>query len=93
MIELPEAAVLAKQINETVGGKKIKNVIAVQSPHKLAWYFGDPQEYQSLLTDKLISDAVSYGGQVEIRAGNAKLLFSDGVNLRYYFHYRPTGSI
>ena len=84
MIELPEAAVLAKQINETVVGKKIKNVIAVQTPHKLAWYFGDPQEYKSLLTGKVISEAASHGGQVEITAGNAKLLFSDGVNLRYY---------
>ncbi len=84
MIELPEAAVLAKQINGTVVGKKIKNVIAAQSPHKLAWYFGDPQEYKSLLTGKVISEATSYGGQVEITAGNTKLLFSDGVNLRYY---------
>ena len=84
MIELPEAAVLANQINEAVGGKKIKHVIAAHSPHKLAWYFGDPQEYRSLLTGKVISKAVSFGGQVEITAGNAKLLFSDGVNLRYY---------
>jgi formamidopyrimidine-DNA glycosylase len=84
VIELPEAAVLAKQINETVLGKKIKNVIAAQTPHKLAWYFGDPQEYKSLLTGRVISGATSYGGQVEITAGKAKLLFSDGVNLRYY---------
>jgi len=84
MIELPEAAVLARQINETVVGKKIKNVIATQTPHKLAWYFGNPQKYNSLLAGKVISGAASYGGQVEITAGNAKLLFSDGVNLRYY---------
>lgn len=84
MIELPEAAVLAKQINEIVVGKKIRNVIAVQTQHKLAWYFGNPQEYKSLLTGKVISGAASYGGQVEITAGKAKLLFSDGVNLRYY---------
>ncbi|MFC1927535.1 DNA-formamidopyrimidine glycosylase family protein [Chloroflexota bacterium] len=84
MIELPEAAVLAKQINETVVGKKIKNVIAAHTPHKLAWYFGDPQEYKGLLTGKVVSGATSYGGQVEITAGKAKLAFSDGVNLRYY---------
>jgi len=84
VIELPEAAVLAKQINEIVVGKKIRNVIAVQTQHKLAWYFGNPQEYKSLLTGKVISGAASYGGQVEITAGKAKLLFSDGVNLRYY---------
>jgi len=84
VIELPEAVVLAKQINEIVVGKKIRNVIAVQTQHKLAWYFGNPQEYKSLLTGKVISGAASYGGQVEITAGKAKLLFSDGVNLRYY---------
>jgi len=84
VIELPEATVLAKQINETIAGKKIKNIIAAQTPHKLAWYFGDPQKYKSLLTDKVISWAASYGGQVEITAGKVKLLFSDGVNLRYY---------
>jgi len=84
MIELPEAAVLAEQINEAVVGKKIKSVIAAQTPHKLAWYFGDPQEYRSLLADEVISGATSYGGQLEVTAGKAKLLFSDGVSLRYY---------
>ena len=84
MIELPEAAVLARQIDETVVGKKIKNVIAAHTPHKLAWYFGDPQEYKGLLTGNIVSEAASYGGQVEITAGTAKLVFSDGVNLRYY---------
>jgi formamidopyrimidine-DNA glycosylase len=84
MIELPGAAVLARQINDTVVGKEIKDVIAARAPHKLAWYFGDPQEYKGLLTGKIISEATSYGGQVEITAGKAKLLFSDGVNLRYY---------
>jgi formamidopyrimidine-DNA glycosylase len=84
VIELPEAAVLAKQLNETVVGKKIKNVTAAHTPHKLAWYFGDPQEYKDLLTGKVIGGATSYGGQVEITAGMAKLLFSDGVSLRYY---------
>jgi formamidopyrimidine-DNA glycosylase len=84
MIELPEAAVLSEQINEAVVGKKIRKVIAARTPHKLAWYFGDPQEYKGLLAGKVISGARSYGGQVEITVGKAKLLFSDGVNLRYY---------
>lgn len=84
MIELPEAPVLATQINETIAGKKIKDVVAAHSPHKLVWYLGDPQGYKNLLTGKVITGAASYGGQVEITAGNAKILFSDGVNLRYY---------
>lgn len=84
MIELPEAAVVAKQTNETVVGKRIKNVIAAHTPHKLVWYFGDPRQYRSLLAGKIISGATSYGGHIEITADNAKVLFSDGVNLRYY---------
>jgi len=86
MIELPEAAVLAGQIEETISGKRIKSVVAAQTPHKLAWYFGDPQKYGELLTGKTISQAAAHGGMVEITAGSAKLLFSDGANLR---HYRP----
>ena len=75
---------MARQINETVVGKNIKSVVAAHTPHKLAWYFGDPQEYKDLLAGKAIGGAASYGGQVEITAGKAKLAFSDGVNLRYY---------
>jgi len=84
MIELPEAAVLAEQINRAISGKSIKSVTAARSPHKFAWYFGDPQEYKGLLTGKTISGAVSHGGHLEIAAGSAKILFSDGVNVRYF---------
>ena len=84
MIELPEAAVLAKQVNETVTGKRIKKVIAAQYPHKLAWYCGDPKDYHSVLAGKVIGAAVSYGGLVEIAVSNAILLFGDGVSLRYF---------
>ena len=84
MIELPEAAVLAKQVRETATGKRIKKVIAAQNPHKFAWYYGDPQDYNKLLAGKVIGNAVSYGGLVEIAANNAILLFGDGASLRYY---------
>ena len=84
MIELPEATVLAKQISETVSGKRINKVIAAHNPHKFAWYYGDPQDYQGLLAGKVIGAAVSCGGLVEIAAGSATLLFGDGAGLRYY---------
>jgi formamidopyrimidine-DNA glycosylase len=84
MIELPEDVVLAKQIGEAVTGKRIKNVTTAKSPHKFAWYCGDPKEYSGLLVGKVIGTAASYGGLVEIRVSDATLLFGDGVNLRYY---------
>ncbi len=83
MIELPEAAVLARQINDTVSGKKIKQVIAAHSPHKFAWYQGDPEKYQDILQGKIIDSAEGFGGMVEIKAEDTRIVFGDGVSLRY----------
>lgn len=84
MIELPEAVVLAKQIGKAVTGKRIKKVTAARSPHKFAWYYGDPKEYHGLLVGKAIGTSVSYGGFIEIPVSDAILLFADGVTLRYF---------
>lgn len=84
MIELPEAAVVAQQINETIRGKGIMNVTAAQTPHKFAWYHGDTQKYHGLLAGRAISGAAGVGGHLEIKAEDAVLLLSDGINLRYH---------
>jgi formamidopyrimidine-DNA glycosylase len=84
MLELPEAAVVARQLNATVTTKTIRNVIAAQSPHKFAWYSGDPAGYRNLLVGKTIDGATSWGGMVEIGVEDVVLVFSDGVNLRFH---------
>jgi formamidopyrimidine-DNA glycosylase len=84
MIELPEAAVLAQQLNTAVRTKTIRQVNAGQSPHKFAWYSGDPAGYPGLLTGKTVGAAASLGGMVEIQVEDMALLFSDGVNLRFH---------
>jgi formamidopyrimidine-DNA glycosylase len=84
MIEIPEAESLSRQLTETVNGKRIAGVAAGLSPHKFAWYHGDPKDYDALLRGKTIGTAVARGGMVEIRAGDAMLLFSDGVVLRFH---------
>lgn len=84
MIELPEAAVLAEQLNETVRGKRISAVAAGASPHKFAWFHGDPGAYGRLLRGKTMGLAASYGGLVEIEAEDMRLVFSDGVALRLH---------
>lgn len=83
MIEIPEAIVLSYQINQTLKGKKINNVVTNQSPHKFAWYYGDPSEYNSKLKGKIIEGVCAYAGLVEISLGDIILLLGDGVNLRY----------
>jgi lysophospholipase L1-like esterase/formamidopyrimidine-DNA glycosylase len=84
MLELPEAVTIAGQIEQTLQGKRIMNVSANRSPHKFAWFYGELQNYHDLLTEKTVEKTASYGGLVEIAAGEAWLLFGDGVNLRYY---------
>jgi formamidopyrimidine-DNA glycosylase len=83
MIEIPEAVSLAKQLNETISGKKIARVIAGFSPHKFAWYHGNPKDYDALLRGKTIGRAVTCGGMVEIRAGDAVILLGE-VSPRFH---------
>ena len=84
MLEIPESINIAKQLNQTIKGKVIKKVLANSSPHGFAFYFGDPGNYQSLLYGKTIGEAKAIAGFIEIEAGNVRMLFNDGVNIRYY---------
>jgi formamidopyrimidine-DNA glycosylase len=84
MIELPEAIHIASQLNETIKGKLINGVTAGQTPHKLAWYYGDKSEYLSLLMAKPIGIARARGALVEIEVEKARILFGDGVSVRFH---------
>ena len=83
MIELPEAYVLATQMNEALVGKVVSQVVAAQSPHGFAFYNGDPQNYGAMLKGKTVTGAHAYGGRVELELDDMRLSFFDGVNLRY----------
>jgi formamidopyrimidine-DNA glycosylase len=76
LIELPEAVVLAEQVNTTLRDKRILTATANQSPHKFAWYTGDPATYPHLLAGKTIRTAAAYGNHVEIYADDRTLVIS-----------------
>jgi formamidopyrimidine-DNA glycosylase len=84
MIELPEAVHIADQLNDTVFGKHIADITAAHTPHKLAWYYGEPSNYFDLLAGKTIGKARPFGSMVEISAENTNLLFGEGVNVRFH---------
>ena len=84
MIELPEASTIARQLNETIIGKRIVNVTAAQHPHKFAWYYGDPRAYHELLHGKVIGKAARYGSFIEIEADNTRVLLAEGVNVTFF---------
>lgn len=83
MLEIPESNTIADQLTKTVKGKIVKTVYPPLSPHGFAWYFGDPAEYHDMLAGKMVGSAVAHAGQVEIGIEDARLLFADGVNIRY----------
>jgi len=89
MIELPEAVNISGQLNDTISRKCIANVKAVHTPHKLAWYYGEPLTYSDLLIGRTIGKASSFGSMVEIKAENANILFGEGVNVRFHDKSEP----
>ncbi|MEZ4357359.1 MAG: endonuclease VIII [Eubacteriales bacterium] len=84
MLEIPESTTIARQLNETLRGKTIKKVIANASPHKFAFYHGDPLEYNTLLSGQVIGSSSGIGAMVEITAGNCRIVLGDGASLKYY---------
>ena len=83
MIEIPEAVNLSKQLSERLAGKEIASITAAGSPHKFAWYYGDPDRYAELVVGRTFSGARPVAGFVEGEAGEVRFLFSEGINLRY----------
>jgi formamidopyrimidine-DNA glycosylase len=84
MLEIPESTTISKQLNETVQGKIIKYAEANKSPHKFAWYSGDPGNYNDLLAGKKIGSSFARGGMIEIEAEDCRILCCDGAALRFY---------
>ena len=84
MIEVPEALTIAKQINKSINGKRIDKVVADYSPHKFAWYHGDPQDYSKFLEGKVIGSATAFGGMVYTKVDSAAIVVGEGVVFRYY---------
>ena len=84
MLELPESYNIAKQLNENIAGNKIISVLVNQSPHKLAWLTGETEDYKKMLLQKTITEGNNHGGMVEITAEDAKIVFTDGVNIKYF---------
>jgi formamidopyrimidine-DNA glycosylase len=88
MLELPEAVVMAHQLEETVEGRTIARVTALASPHRFAFFNGDPAGYDAALRSAVVERAGAIGGMVELVAGAMSLLVSDGAVLR--FHESPS---
>lgn len=84
MLEIPESLTIARQLNETVKGKRIVQAQAGHTKHGFTWYEGDPVEYGPKIEGKIVGESMGIGSKVEIEIGDYSLVFADGANLRYY---------
>lgn len=61
MFELPEYLTLARQMAETITGKKIRQGRLGNSLHKFVWYNRSPAEFESLTAGKRLGPAYARG--------------------------------
>lgn len=84
MLEIPEAYVISEQLRKEIVGAKVVSVTANTSPHKLTWYFEDPDDYDDRLKGHVVTDVKPLMGQVQIELDDMRIALSDGVNIRVF---------
>jgi formamidopyrimidine-DNA glycosylase len=92
MLEIPESKTISVQAGNTLTGKRITEVLTASSPHKFAFYRGNPTEYSKLLKGRQIISAKGHGMFVDLCSDeNTFITIGDGTNMRYYapFEQRP----
>lgn len=90
MFELPEFVILARQINDTLKGKKVQRGQLGNSPHKFVWYNRSHKEFEQLTKGKTIGETNTKGKWlfIPLEPGYVLLLGECGGKVLYH----PPGS-
>jgi formamidopyrimidine-DNA glycosylase len=90
MLEIPETATIGAQAAEMLAGKTVSDVVPATSPHKFAWYNGDPGNYPELLVGRTVTGAAGHGAFVTIHFDrDTHLTVGDGTNLKFGWLEEP----
>ncbi|WP_320053750.1 DNA-formamidopyrimidine glycosylase family protein [uncultured Acetobacteroides sp.] len=90
MLEIPESKTISRQASETLTGRTITEVVNATSPHKFAFYSGDPTAYGALLIGRTVVSTRGHGMFADICLdGDATITIGDGTNMRYYVPSEP----
>jgi formamidopyrimidine-DNA glycosylase len=85
MLEIPESKTISLQAGNTLISKRITEVKNATSPHKFAFYYGDPAGYNKMLTGRQIQSSKGHGMFVDICFDeDVRITIGDGTNMRYY---------
>jgi formamidopyrimidine-DNA glycosylase len=71
MIELPEATTIARQMAGALTGRRITDAVAGASPHKFAFYTGDPESYAGQLRGLTLGPARPNGNMILVPVGDS----------------------
>lgn len=90
MLEIPESRTISLQAESILFDKQITDVVQATSPHKFAWYNGDPALYKDMLVDRKIESVKGHGAYVDILCDNdTSISIGDGTNLKYFPSVEP----
>ena len=86
MFELPEYAVLARQMNEALQGKTIQRGQLGNSSHKFVWYNRTHEEFEELTRGKTIGEARSKGRWLSVPLEPGYVLLFGECGGKVLFH-------
>jgi formamidopyrimidine-DNA glycosylase len=86
MFELPETVILARQMNATLRGKRVRSGSLGNKPHKFVWYNRTHEEFASLTAGKSLGEAYARGRWlfVPLEPGYVLLLGECGGRVLYH---------
>ncbi len=61
MFEIPEYVTLARQMAESLSGKRVAEGTLGNSPHKFVWYNREPDEFAAIVKGKTVGEAYCRG--------------------------------
>ena len=86
MIELPEAATIARQMTGELKGKRIASAVRGNAPHKFAFYSGPAKKYATLLKGRTMGEAAEHGSLIVAKVDPGHVLVLGGGGERIILH-------
>ena len=86
MIELPEALVISRQMNEVLAGKRIELGNRGNTPHKFAFSNGTSEEYAAIFTGETVGRSWSHGMSTLTEIGKDHILVLGCGGERIFYH-------
>jgi formamidopyrimidine-DNA glycosylase len=77
MIEMPEAATIARQMNAILTGKTVTRFARGTQNHKFLWLNRPDEEHHSLVAGRVVTGADSFGRSIYLRLGEVMLWWGD----------------